>query len=83
MTISVVKTEPIPQGFAVLRAEPVEGGGCNGCHCCNGSCAGYCNGCAGKYLFWITHPTRYLGALSKTEELTYISNILELKFLNY
>jgi len=47
VTISVVKTDPIPQGFAVLKAAPAEGGGCNGCHCCNGSCAGYCNGCAG------------------------------------
>ena len=87
VTISVVKTEPIPQ-FGVLPQIAIVGGStpppkCNGCHCCNGSCAGYCNGCAGKYLFWIMHPTRYLGALSKTEELTYISNILELKFLNY
>ena len=43
-TISVVKTEPIPK-----MAPP--GPDCNGCHCCNGSCAGYCNGCVGNFKY--------------------------------
>ena len=80
VTISVVKTEPIPQ-IGVLPQIAIVGGStsppkCNGCGCCNGSCAGNCNSCAGKYLFLIMHPTRYLGALSETEEFKYFSKNL-------
>ena len=45
VTISVVKTEPIPRPKMSLASLDHD---CNGCHCCNGSCAGYCNSCAGN-----------------------------------